>query len=144
MVDRDDWRAGAHLRSTNGEGCCRRIACESEGYESVNAGDTADPGPFYEELESVNGIGGGKASESIHGDGSSGYSYHIGNYEVGESMAKDCGTETWSKSGFGVFLFLSPGCAPQYDDACLSFLHHLLDPASCSSSCPSYPSRCAK
>jgi len=143
MVARNDWQVGAHLSSMSGEDCCRRIAYESEGYETLNVRERADPHPFYGKVENGNGTGGRKASESTDGGGSSGRPSHIGNHEVGESKAKDYVTETWSKTGPGVSLFLSLGRSPQYDDVSLFFPQHPLDPASCSSSYPSYPFLCA-
>ena len=104
-------------------------------------GDRVGPRPFYGEVENVNGLGCRKGSESI---GSLGDACHIGSHEVGESTVKDCGTETWSKIYPGDSLFLSPGRSPQYDDASPSFHPPLVDPASCSSSCPSCPFPCAK
>ena len=143
MVAWNDWRADAHLRSVNGEDCCRRIACEAEVYETLNVSDRVDLRSFYEEVENVNGIGERKASERIDGGGPFGDPCHTGSHEVGESMVRDYRTETWNKIHPGVSLFLSPVRSPQYDDAS-AFLHDpLLDPASCSSSCPSCPSLCA-
>lgn len=143
MVAGNDLRADAHLKSMIGEGCYRRIACESEGYETLNVGDRVDPRPFCGEVESVNGIGERKVSESIDGGGWFGDPCHVESHEVGESTAKDYRMETLSKVHPGISLFLSPVRSPQYDDAS-AFLHAPpLDPASCSSSCPSCPFPCA-
>ena len=118
----------------SGEDCRRRIACEPEEYEISNVCDGTDPRPFYERVENEIGIGGRKVSESTDGGDSSGRPCHIGNHEVGESMAKDCGMGAWSKTGPGVALSHSLGRSPQYGGVSLFFPHHPLDPASCSSS----------
>ena len=143
MVTWNDWWTHAHLRSMNGEGCCRRIARDSEGYETLDVGDRVDPRPFYGKVENVNVNDGRTASESIDGGGSFGDPCHVGSHEVGESTVKDCGTEIWSKIHSGVSLFLSPARSPQYDDVSVSFHAPPLGPASCSSSCPSCPFPCA-
>ena len=149
MVAWNDWWTHAHLRSMDGEGCCRRTACElegcdSEGYETLSVGGRSEPRPFYGEVENVNGTDGRKASESIDGGGSFGDPCHVENHEVDESTVKDCGTEIWSMIHPGVSLFLSPARSPQYDDVSVSFRSPPLGPASCSSSCPSCPFPCAR